>query len=72
MNRKRTSIAAATALLAVSGIVSAADGPSFTLEVTPLSQYVWRGLVLTNGPVLRPRSPPPIEARTSICSPTRI
>jgi hypothetical protein len=30
--------------------------PSFTFEATPLSQYVWRGLVLTNGPVLQTSS----------------
>ena len=46
-------MAAAAALLAVTGIVPAAEGPSFTFEATPLSQYVWRGLALTNGPVLQ-------------------
>jgi hypothetical protein len=56
VNRKRIPIAAAGALLAATGIAPAADGPSFTFEATPLSQYVWRGLVLTNGPVLQTSS----------------
>jgi hypothetical protein len=55
MNRKHAPIAAA-ALLAVSGIMPAADGPTFAFEVTPLSQYVWRGVVEVNGPVLQTSS----------------
>jgi len=53
MDRRRTPVAAAAALLVATGIVPAADRPSLTFEATPLSQYVWRGLVLTNGPVLQ-------------------
>jgi hypothetical protein len=56
VNRKRTPIAAAAALLAAAGIAPASDRPSFTFEATSLSQYVWRGLVLTNGPVLQTSS----------------
>jgi hypothetical protein len=58
MNRKRTPVgaAAAAALLAATGIAPASDSPSFTFEATSLSQYVWRGLVLTNGPVLQTSS----------------
>ena len=56
MDRRRTPVAAAAALLVATGIVPAADRPSLTFEATPLSQYVWRGLVLTNGPVLQTSS----------------
>jgi hypothetical protein len=49
-------LAVAAALVAATGTAAAADPASFTLEATPLSQYVWRGLVLTNGPVLQTSS----------------
>jgi len=56
MNPNRAPIAAAATLLAAIGVVPAADRQSFTFEATPLSQYAWRGLVLTNGPVLQTSS----------------
>ena len=55
MSPKLALISAAT-LLAATGIARPAARPSFTFEATPLTQYVWRGLALTNGPVLQTSS----------------
>ena len=54
---KTARVVAFCAAVLMGSVLHAADGetegPSFTLDVSSFSQYVWRGLVLTDGPVLQ-------------------
>ncbi|MCC7497898.1 MAG: hypothetical protein IT160_09995 [Bryobacterales bacterium] len=40
-------------VLLASGVAFAESHPSLDLETSALSQYVWRGIILTNGPLLQ-------------------
>ena len=52
-NRNRNLLAGALALLATAAGSRAADRPAVTVEVTPWSQYVWRGAIFTADPALQ-------------------
>jgi hypothetical protein len=53
MRHIRTLVAIAASLLAATGIAQPEDSQSFSIEATAANQYIWRGVVVTDGPVLQ-------------------
>lgn len=51
--RNQSFLNVAAALLSASGIAGAAERPAFSVEATPYTKYIWRGAVITNGPVVQ-------------------
>jgi len=50
MNRASAMVAS---MLAAAAVARAGDGPTVRFVLTPLSQYSFRGMMMTNGPVLQ-------------------